>query len=131
MLTLHRIRQQLHTWSRLLLAAWVLAFALVSVANCHSLPVEPEHADVSLQSPWQHTHDQPHHELCSKVCADAQHGLVKADPHWQLHMPLLLLAVSLIWLAGPGITLLLPQAIRAWPRPPARPLRLQFSRFNN
>jgi hypothetical protein len=68
---------------------------------------------------------------CVAKCADAQHGLVKADPHWQLHMPLLLLAVSLIWLAGPGITFLLPQAIRAWPRPPTRPLRLQFSRFNN
>lgn len=60
MFALYRIHQQLHTWSRLLLAAWVLAFALVAPA-------------------------------------------------------------------GPGIRILLPQAIRS----PPRPLRLQFSRFNN
>ncbi|WP_062789217.1 hypothetical protein [Aquitalea pelogenes] len=131
MLTLYRIRQHLHTWSRLLLAVWVLAFALVSVANCQAMPVAPDHEETSLLAPWQHTHDQPHNELCSKVCADAQHLLVKADPHWQQHMPLVLLAASLIWLSGLSITILLPQAIRVWPRPPTRPLRLQFSRFNN
>ncbi|WP_159876421.1 hypothetical protein [Aquitalea denitrificans] len=131
MSTLYRIRQQLHTWSRLVLAAWVLAFTLVAVANCHTMPMEPDHEHASLLAQWQHAHDQPHHELCSKVCADAQHGLVKADSHGQPHMSLLLLVISLIWLGGPAITFLLPQAIRAWPRPPARPLRLQFSRFNN
>jgi hypothetical protein len=131
MFILYRIRQHLHTLSRLLLAVWVLAFALVSVANCQAMPVAPDHEEASLLAPWQQAHDQPHHTLCSKVCADAQRGLVKADSHWQPHISLLLLAVSLIWLAGPVISILFPQAIRAWPRPPSRPLRLQFSRFNN
>jgi hypothetical protein len=116
MLTLHRIRQHLHTWSRLLLAVWVLAFALVSVANCQAMPVAPDHDEVSLQAPWQHTHDQPHHELCKVRRCPA--WLVKADPHWQLHMPLLLLAVSLIWLAGPGITFFCRRQ-SGWPRPPS------------
>jgi hypothetical protein len=60
MLTLHRIRQHLHTEPATAGGLGIGVCAGLG-GKLSPMPVEPDH-EVSLQAPW-HTHDQPHHEL--------------------------------------------------------------------
>ncbi|OQS20240.1 hypothetical protein [Chromobacterium violaceum] len=122
------IRQRLPVWCRLALAAWVLAFALISAQHCQ-LSLPQDHSAAPYIASWFHHQGEAHHEVCNKVCDEAQRLVTQPDHTWpaiDFIGPLLILL--------PLTLLIYPELSywrRDWPLPVPVPIRLQFSRLNH